>query len=237
METIKKVVDYCREIMGISISDKQIEQLSTYEKLLVVTNEVMNLTSIVDHDGVWYKHFLDSITILDQLPEQNTKLIDVGTGGGFPGMVIAIIRPDINVTLLDATKKKVEFLKMVAEKLCLNNVRFIHGRSEEVAHNPQYRESFDYATTRAVSSFNTCLEICIGLIKKDGHLLLMRGPSGHDEYGKSTGKLTLFSLILDNYKLYENPYSLMNSYVFSFSKTKVTNKNYPRSYARIVSDK
>ena len=221
-----------------SFSERQVQQLYEYERLLVETNKVMNLTSIVDHEGIWFRHFLDSYTVVQSLKEQpNISLIDVGTGGGFPGMIIAIFRPDVTVTLMDATKKKLVFLQKVIDQLSLTNVRLLHGRAEEISHSSSYRESFDYATTRAVSSLSTCLEICVGLVKVDGFIIAMRGPQAPAELKEVKNKLDLFSLSDPQIGEFANPHSGGESYVLSFRKNRPTNKNYPRSYARIVSNK
>lgn len=124
---------------GISLTDRQITQFSRYASLLIRWNEKMNLTTITDPDEIAVKHFLDSLTGIAFLPE-NGRVIDVGTGAGFPGIPLKIVRPDIELTLLDALEKRIGFLEEVVRELSLDKVTCVHARAEEAAHLPAYRE-------------------------------------------------------------------------------------------------
>jgi len=234
METIKRVCLIAENEFNLKLSDQQIEQLQVYERCLVSWNEKFNLTAITDHDGVWFKHFLDCMSLVPHLTRKDACLIDVGTGAGFPGLLLKIVLPALKITLLDATLKKITFLNHVISELGLIDIKAICGRSEDVAHDSSYREQFDYCTTRAVSSFGICLEICVGLLKKHGELLLIRGPKGVDEMKSSGAKLKCFSLKEVLSSKFTNPYNDMISNVLVLNKVDCTNKNYPRSYARIV---
>lgn len=236
METINRVVTLIQDNFNIELSEEQISQLKQYEELLITWNQKFNLTAIKDHEGIWFRHFLDSASILPLITKQNATLVDVGSGAGFPGIVIKIIRPDLNILLVDSTAKKITFLNNVINELKLKNIKALAVRSEELARQNEYREQFDYATTRAVSSFNACLELCVGLVKVDGHILLMRGPKGQEEGIESLGKQKEFSLAVAQENSFLNPFNNMTSYLFSFLKSKKTNLKFPRRFDQIIKD-
>ncbi len=158
--------------------ENQFQQFSTYLEELVETNAHMNLTAITEPEEIWAKHFLDSAVLLKQLElPLDASCIDVGTGAGFPGMVLAILRPDLQVTLLDSLQKRVGFLERIAEKLGLANVRCMHARAEDAARDAAYREQFDLATARAVAALPTLTEYCLPFVKVGGQFAAMKGPS------------------------------------------------------------
>ncbi len=152
------------------------EQFSAYEKLLVEWNGKMNLTAITDHDGVVNKHFVDSISCQALLPH-GASVADVGTGAGFPGLPLKIVRPDLRVTLLDALAKRLTFLDAVIEELGLENVETVHMRAEDAGHSA-LREAFDAVTARAVAGLPVLCEYCMPLVKKGGLFLAMKGTEG-----------------------------------------------------------
>lgn len=169
------------EQKGISVSDEALLRLDKYAELLVEWNEKINLTAITDPEGIVIKHFLDCALLLDKvnLP-QNAKVVDVGTGAGFPGMVLKILRPDIEITLMDGLNKRLIFLNDVAEKLGLS-VNTVHLRAEEAGKNPIYREKFNLVTARAVAELRTLYEYCLPLCKVGGVFCAMKGPSAEEE--------------------------------------------------------
>ncbi len=154
-----------------SISDFQLEQLLRYRKELLDWNTRVNLTAITDPEEVLLKHFLDSLSLLSAYDQPHTKLLDIGSGAGFPGLALKIVRPQWNVTLLEATGKKVAFLQHIIDTLQLTNVVAIHGRAEELAHNKQYRGQFDLVTARAVSSLSTLLEYSASYSRVGGYMI------------------------------------------------------------------
>ncbi len=162
----------------LPLAESHFAQLQCYWKELVEVNQHMNLTAITEPAEVWEKHFLDSAILLKlvQLP-LGASCIDVGTGAGFPGMVLAILRPDLQVTLLDSLQKRVGFLEQTAKKLGLANVRCIHARAEEGAQQPELREQFDMATARAVAAMPVLTEYCLPFVKAGGIFAAMKGPS------------------------------------------------------------
>ena len=162
------------EKLGININDNQLEQLDIYYKLLVEKNKVMNLTAITDEKEVYLKHFYDSLTITNVLDlNKVTNLCDIGTGAGFPGLVLKILFPNLEVTLVDSLKKRLNFLEKVINKLELTGVTLVHERAEEFAK--ENRNSYDVVTARAVAPINILVEYCIPLIKPNKYFVAMKG--------------------------------------------------------------
>jgi len=165
MELLKKAA----KTLGINISSYQLELFQIYYRELIDWNNRMNLTAITDYDDVQIKHFLDSLTLIPFLDATNTlKVIDIGSGGGFPGIPLKIIRPDIGLTLLESTAKKTTFLNHLIGVLELDRVEVICGRAEEKAHEATYREQYDVALTRAVGALSTNLELSLPFCKIGG---------------------------------------------------------------------
>ncbi len=163
---------------GLDLYEMQFRQLSTYLEKLVETNQHFNLTSIIEPAEIWAKHFLDSAVLLQKIPISiGSHYLDVGTGAGFPGMVLAILRPDLQVTLLDSLQKRVDFLVDLAEYLGIDNVRCVHARAEDAAKMTEYREKFDFVTARAVAALPVLLEYCLPFVKLGGMFCAMKGSS------------------------------------------------------------
>lgn len=150
--------------LHIALSEKQMEQFLQYYELLVEKNKVMNLTAITEFDEVVEKHFLDSVSLTQQLDlHQPLKVLDLGTGAGFPGIPLKIVFPELEITLMDSLNKRVLFLQDVISSLQLENIEAVHGRAEEAARNKKYRESFDLCVSRAVANISTLSEYCLPL--------------------------------------------------------------------------
>lgn len=169
------------DVWGVALSHTQLEQLDTYANLLVDWNTRMNLTGITDSEGIMTRHFEDSLTMLHfiSLPEK-ACVIDVGTGAGFPGMVLKICRPDLDMTLLDSLQKRLVFLDEVATQLKLS-VKTVHLRAEEGGRKPECREKFDLACARAVANLRELSEYCLPYVKVGGQFVSMKGPAVSDE--------------------------------------------------------
>ena len=184
METFLK--DLAKKI-NIDLSDEMINQFFVYKKLLLDWNEKINLTAITEETEVLIKHFIDSLTIEKYIP-QNARIIDVGTGAGFPGIPLKIVRPDIEVVLLDSLNKRINFLNEVIKECRLKNITTIHGRAEEIANKPEYREKFDISTARAVANISTLSELCTPFLKVGGIFVCMKADA-KEEKGGFFGKL------------------------------------------------
>ena len=177
---IEKITDICSSF-GAEITTEKIEKLNLYGNLLLEWNEKINLTAITEPEEVVIKHFLDCILFLKHIDiPQNAKVIDVGTGAGFPGVVLKIMREDIDLTLLDGLNKRIVFLNDVLEKLNLS-AKTVHARAEEGGKNHEYREQYDIACARAVARLNVLSEYCLPFVKVGGQFVAMKGPSACEE--------------------------------------------------------
>jgi len=158
----------------IDLGPKRLEHFKTYLTVLLEWNEKMNLTGIKDPEDIWHKHFLDSLTVLEAIPQTARRIIDIGTGAGFPGLPLAIVRPDLEIVLLEATGKKVKFLEHVIQTLELKNVTAIHGRAELVSKEKQHRERFDVVLARAVAMLPIVAGYALPFLKKGGVLVAQK---------------------------------------------------------------
>lgn len=191
---IEKIVPLCKEF-GIELNEKEIERLNIYGNLLLSWNEKINLTAITEPNDVLYKHFYDCILFFKNVTvKKGATLVDVGTGAGFPGMVIKIVRPDIEVTLLDSLNKRLVFLNEVIAELQLCGIKTVHMRAEEAGKSRQHREKYDIATARAVASLPVLLEYCTPLVKPNGIFVAMKGPSVIEETEASKNAIRLLNL-------------------------------------------
>ena len=178
----KKMAEESEKI-GIKLPDEQLNEFYEYMQLLLEWNEKMNLTAITDPEEVIKKHFVDSITIKKYIKEEN-RLIDVGTGAGFPGIPLKIVDKSIKLTLLDSLNKRINFLNEVIKKLNLKEVNTIHSRAEEYAKN-KVRESYDVAVSRAVADLPILLEYLMPYVKLNGICICMKGPKAQEELERS----------------------------------------------------
>ena len=188
MELMLPVLDK----QGIAYNDETLRKLDKYAQLLVEWNKKINLTAITDPEGIVIKHFLDCALLLGKVDlKENARVIDVGTGAGFPGMVLKIFRSDIKLTLLDGLNKRLVFLNEVANQLGLSDVETVHLRAEEAGKKQNFRESYDLVTARAVARLNLLYEYCLPLCKIGGVFCAMKGPSAQEEAKESlsAGKL------------------------------------------------
>ena len=188
---IERIVPLCHEF-GVDLTEAQIKQLNLYGNLLLEWNERINLTAIKEPQEVLFKHFYDCILFFKnvQVP-QNVSVIDVGTGAGFPGMVIKIVRPDLKVTLLDSLNKRLVFLNEVISALGLEGIETVHSRAEDGGKNKNLREKFQIATARAVASMPVLAEYCLPFVKVGGMLVAMKGPNVTEELNACKNGLKL----------------------------------------------
>lgn len=177
---IEKIVPLCADF-GLELDDTAIKRLNLYGNLLLEWNEKINLTAITEPEDVLYKHFYDCLLFFKAVKvPQNAKIIDVGTGAGFPGLVLKIARPDIELTLLDGLNKRLVFLADVLEKTGLT-AELVHSRAEEGGKSVKYREKFDFACARAVANLPALSEYCIPFVKKGGYFVALKGASASEE--------------------------------------------------------
>lgn len=227
---------------GVTVDAAACEKLDRYAVLLVEWNQKMNLTAITDPVGIAVKHFTDSLAVLPLLPEkQGLSLIDVGTGAGFPGIPLAIVRPDIQLTLLDSLNKRLVFLETVCQELEIP-VRRIHARAEDGGRNPELRERFDVATARAVAALPVLLEYCLPFVRPGGCFLALKGPDSDEEYrtaGKALSRLGGQTASVQKWLLPKQPHEGLEQQerrVFVFRKTQSTPPAYPRASAKITKE-
>lgn len=215
--------------LHIALSEKQMEQFLQYYELLVEKNKVMNLTAITEFDEVVEKHFLDSVSLTKQMDlHQPLKVLDLGTGAGFPGIPLKIVFPELEITLMDSLNKRVLFLQDVISSLQLENIEAVHGRAEEAAKNKKYRESFDLCVSRAVANISTLSEYCLPFVKIGGSFISYKSSTIEDELedGKK-GIAILGGKVKDVYKFTLPDSELQRSFVV-IQKEKKTPKAYPR---------
>lgn len=182
---IEKIAPLCAGF-GVALDAEKIRRLNLYGDMLLCRNKEINLTAITQPEEVLYKHFYDCILFLKHIKvPQNAALIDVGTGAGFPGMVLKIVRPDINVTLLDSLNKRLVFLNEVITELGLSDICTVHMRAEDAGKSKLHREKYDVACARAVANLPVLMEYCVPLVKKGGLFAAMKGPSAAEEAERS----------------------------------------------------
>jgi 16S rRNA (guanine527-N7)-methyltransferase len=205
-----------------SLTPAKVEQLAAYVELLLRATQDFNLTAIRDHDEAWKRHVLETLRLLAVLPE-GSSLIDVGSGGGIPGMVLAIARPSLSVTLLEATTKKVRFLEATGKTLGLSNLRVVDDRAETAAAvGSPYREAFDIVTARAVAPLRVLLELTVPFAKVGGHLLAVKGERAQDELAEASRARSTLQVELTGTHRHPTATLLL------FEKTGPTPKKYPR---------
>ena len=218
----EKLSEKCSEL-----TEEMKQQFEDYMNLLLEWNEKINLTAIVEPKDVILKHFVDSLTIFKYL-KNGDKLIDVGTGAGFPGIPNKIYNENLDVTLLDSLKKRTIFLDEVINNLQLKNIRSMHGRVEEIAQNKQFREQFDVATSRAVAQLNILLEYLLPLVKVGGLCICMKGSEIDEELNNAKNALEILGGELEKIESFELPGTDMKRNLVIIRKTKNTPSKYPR---------
>ncbi|GFN23103.1 16S rRNA (guanine(527)-N(7))-methyltransferase RsmG [Thermanaeromonas sp. C210] len=170
------------EEQGWKLSGRQLQLLSAYARLLLKRNRELNLTAVTEEQEVWRKHFLDSLLLFVALEvPPGARVVDVGSGGGLPGMVLKIYRPDLEVTLVEGTRKKAEFLSAAIRELGLEGIRCVWARAEVVGRQEEFRERFDLATARAVADLAVVLEYCVPLVRVGGRVVAYKGPRADEE--------------------------------------------------------
>lgn len=217
----------------ITLTENQYEQFQKYFELLAEWNEKMNLTAITDESGVALKHFTDSLSLLNfvDIP-QNSSIADVGTGAGFPGVVLKIARPDIKLTLIDSLNKRLVFLGEVCAQLGIE-AELIHSRAEDGARDEKLRESFDFAVSRAVARMNVLSEYCLPYVKVGGAFCAMKGAQANEEFKESLNAINTLGGKLENKYFFELPENGGERAIAVVRKVKNTPQKYPRQSGKI----
>ena len=214
--------------LGVVLSKPMLESLERYKEILIDWNQKINLTAIEEPSDIDIKHFADSLTILQYLPKKPLKMIDVGSGAGFPGIPVKIVRNDIEMTLLETVGKKVNFMNEVITKLGLNDINAIHARAEDLANNPDYREKFDVAVGRALASLPTLIEYCLPFVKIGGIFIAMKGSNVDQELGDSKTALSILGGTIEGVNHFNLPTTDMQRTIIIVRKTMTTPQKYPR---------
>ena len=219
--------------LGISLTEKQINDLEIYAKFLLEYNSHTNLTAITELNDVYLKHLYDSLTIVKNIDlTKIANLLDIGTGAGFPGMVLKIVFPNLKVTLLDSNNKKIAFLKELAKKLNLN-VEIVYDRAEIFVQNR--REFYDIVTSRAVADLSILSELAIPYLKVGGNFIAMKA-NYQDELHNAENIIKKLHSKVTKITEFTLPATDMNRGIITLNKEKITNKKYPRSYNTIKKD-
>ncbi|NLP34179.1 MAG: 16S rRNA (guanine(527)-N(7))-methyltransferase RsmG [Clostridiales bacterium] len=217
------------QALKIELSDHQKQQFIRYYELLISWNKVMNLTAITDFSEVILKHFIDSLSIVKIISPNGKKIIDVGTGAGFPGIPIKIAFPETQIVLLDSLNKRIKFLNEIIQLLELKNIEAIHGRAEDYGKNIEYREKFDLCVSRAVANLSSLSEYCIPFVRLNGSFISYKSGKASEEIDAALhaiktlgGKITATTDFL-------LPNTDMDRTLVSIQKIKSTPKKYPRA--------
>ncbi len=217
------------------ISDENIEKFYHLTRLMLEKNAVMNITAIRDIEKIIPLHYADCAMVAPHIPF-GAKVMDIGCGGGFPTLPLAMIRPDINIVGVDSTEKKVKYVAETAETLELSNVSAISARAEELVHMPDMRESFDVVTSRAVARLNVLDELCMPFLKIDGRFVIMKGAAGQEELNEARGgieKLGGKVTLNDNKALMLDQTNFEKRVIIIVDKVNQTPLQYPRQFGQI----
>ena len=222
---MKQILKQILKNKGIKIEENQLEKFDQFYNLLMEENKRQNLTRIISKEDVATKHFFDSLVAIKFIPN-NSNIIDIGAGGGFPSIPLKIMNSSLNITMVDSENKKVEFLNTIVKKLNLEKCKAIHGRVEDIAHD-EYREKFDICVARAVAPLQTLLEYCIPFLKINGVLLAYKGSMANEEILKAKNAFSVLNCNLHQiykYVIEEN----RENYLLIIKKNGRTNLKYPR---------
>lgn len=213
--------------LKLSLEQNQIEMFLDYMNEIIKWNEKINLTAIIEPKEIIQKHFIDSLTVLPNI-KKGSKIIDVGTGAGLPGIPLKIAQPDFKITLLDSLNKRLNFLNEIIKKLNLDNIETIHSRAEELGINKQYRETYDVSISRAVAPMNILAEYLIPFIKIGGICICMKGNNANGEIQDSKKAIEVLGGKIEKIIELKLPETDINRNIIIIKKVKNTPNTYPR---------
>lgn len=215
--------------LGLDIDDRMVDRLLKYKDILIEWNKKINLTGITDDKEIMIKHFLDSLAcMVTGVMRNDSKIIDVGTGAGFPGIPLKVFNENLNLTLLDSLNKRIKYLETVCNELELNEVEFLHGRAEDYGRDKDYREKYDIAVARAVAELAVLCEYCLPFVKTNGYFIALKGPKAQEEIVKAKKALDILGgEIIDTLNV-NLPFSDTGHTMVIIKKIKSTPNKYPR---------
>jgi len=215
------------EKINVELTENNIENFYKYMNLLIEWNNKMNLTAIIEPNDIILKHFIDCL-VIDKYIKNDSTIIDVGTGAGFPGVPLSFVNEKSNFTLMDTLNKRIKFLDEVVHITNSKNIKNIHARAEELAKNKDYREKFDFATSRAVASLNVLLEYMLPFVKVNGYCICMKGSNVKDELDNAKNALNILGGIIEDVIEFDLPDTDIGRSIVIIKKIKQTPNKYPR---------
>ena len=218
------------ECLNINLTEKQLNDLDTYYKMLIEYNTHTNLTRITEEKEVYLKHFYDSLTLVKAVNLSDQTLLDIGSGAGFPGLVLKIVFPNLKVVLLDSLNKRITFLNSVIEKLNLKDIKAVHDRAEEYVK--ENKESFDIVTSRAVANLNMLSELSLPFVKQEGFFIPMKADAEEEIKNAQNAIKTLGGVIKDTI-VFSLPNENGIRTLIKIQKISKTNGKYPRKFSEI----
>lgn len=222
-----ELISFYSEKINIVFNEEQLDKFYKYMNLLIEWNQKINLTAIIQPEEIILKHFIDSLTISRYI-EKGKKVVDVGTGAGFPGIPLKIYRPDLEITLVDSLNKRIKFLDNIIFNLKLDNIYTIHDRIENFGINKKYRENFDYVTARAVANLTVLSEYLVPIVKLGGKCICMKGSNIEEELINSKNAIDILGGKICSYDRFILPSSEIGRSVIVIDKVRATPNRYPR---------
>lgn len=227
-ELFKENLKLKADMIDVHLDDNQLEEFWNYKEMVLEWNNKINLTAIIDDEDFINKHFIDSLTIAKYIPKQKGKMIDIGTGAGFPGIPLKIVNKDIEIVLFDALNKRLKVLEEIINSLKLKNIYTLHGRAEETFRNIEYREKYDIATSRAVANLSTLVEYMLPSVKVGGVCICMKAGNVEEEIEKAKNAIKVLGGKIEKVENIVLPKTEIERTIIVIKKVSKTPNKYPR---------